>query len=113
MTAPERPTRRLRSGVVDVGSLRVHHLEGGRGSPVLFIHGIGSSGYIEWRFNLEHAASSHRVLAPDLPGFGRSDKPRARYGIQYFARFIDRYMEDRRLTSAAVADECGFPRSPA
>ena len=85
-----------------MGSLRVHHTHGGHGSPVLFIHGLGSSGYIEWRFNLEAAAGRHRVFAPDLPGFGRSDKPRARYGIPYFTRFIERYLESRRLTSVAV-----------
>jgi pimeloyl-ACP methyl ester carboxylesterase len=88
--------------MVHMGSLRVHHMHGGRGTPVLFIHGLGSSGYMEWRFNLEFAAARHRVYAPDLPGFGRTEKPRARYGVPYFTRFIDRYMEDRGLRSAAV-----------
>jgi pimeloyl-ACP methyl ester carboxylesterase len=69
---------------------------------VLFIHGLGSSGYIEWRFTLPVLARTHRVFAPDLPGFGRSQKPRARYGIAYFARVLDRYLEGRRLTSAHV-----------
>jgi pimeloyl-ACP methyl ester carboxylesterase len=85
-----------------VGRLSIHHTYGGSGSPVLFIHGLGSSGYIEWRFTLPAAARRHRVYAPDLPGFGRSQKPRARYGIQYFARVLDRYLDGRRLASAAV-----------
>lgn len=97
-----RPPRTLHSGFLHMGALRVHHTHGGRGSPVLFIHGLGSSGYIEWRFNLETAASRHRVFAPDLPGFGRSEKPRARYGIPYFTRFIERYIESRGLRSVAV-----------
>src|SRR4029077_2790651 len=63
---------------------------------------LGSSGYIEWRFNLEQTGASHRVYAPGLPGFGRSEKPRARYGVGYFARFIERYMEARGIGSAAV-----------
>jgi pimeloyl-ACP methyl ester carboxylesterase len=88
--------------MIHMGSLRVHHMHGGRGTPVLFIHGLGSSGYMEWRFNLEPAAAHHRVYAPDLPGFGRTEKPRARYGVPYFTRFIDRYMEDRGLRSAAI-----------
>jgi pimeloyl-ACP methyl ester carboxylesterase len=92
----------LHSGFTQLGSLRVHHTWGGRGSPVLFIHGLGSSGYIEWRFNLDAAAEQHRVFAPDLPGFGRTEKPRARYGVPYFTRFIERYMEARGLRSAAV-----------
>jgi pimeloyl-ACP methyl ester carboxylesterase len=98
-----RPTSRsVHSGFVDIGSLRVHHMHGGRGSPVLFIHGLGSSGYMEWRYNLEPASARHRVFAPDLPGYGRSEKPRARYTIPYFARFIDRYMADRGLRSATL-----------
>jgi pimeloyl-ACP methyl ester carboxylesterase len=92
----------LHSGFVDIGSLRAHHMHGGHGSPVVFIHGLGSSGYMEWRQNLEATAVRHRVFAPDLPGYGRSDKPRARYTIPYFARFIRRYMEDRGLRSAML-----------
>lgn len=88
--------------MLQMGSLSIHHIQGGRGTPVLFIHGLGSSGYLEWRFNLEPTAARHRIYAPDLPGFGRSEKPRARYGIPYFTRFIDRYMEGRGLRSAAV-----------
>jgi pimeloyl-ACP methyl ester carboxylesterase len=97
-----RPAKTLHSGTVQIGDLRVHQVHGGRGTPVLFIHGIGSSGYMEWRFNLEAAALEHRVFAPDLPGFGRTDKPRASYGIPYFTEFIDSYMESRGLQSAAI-----------
>jgi pimeloyl-ACP methyl ester carboxylesterase len=57
---------------------------------------------MEWRFNLEHVATKHRVYAPDLPGFGRTEKPKARYGVPYFTRFVERYMEGRGLRSAAV-----------
>jgi pimeloyl-ACP methyl ester carboxylesterase len=97
-----RPPKTLHAGMIHMGSLRVHHMHGGRGSPVMFIHGLGSSGYMEWRFNLEFAAARHRVYAPDLPGFGRTEKPRARYGIPYFTRFIERYMVSRGLRSAAI-----------
>ena len=92
----------LQSGMIRLGDLNVHQLHGGHGRPVLFIHGLGSSGYMEWRFNLEPAAASHRVYAPDLPGFGRSEKPRATYGIPYFTRFVDSYMESRGLGKVAV-----------
>src|SRR5256886_4259991 len=94
--------KRMQSGFVDMGSLRVHHMHGGRGSAVVFVHGLGSSGYMEWRQNLEATAARHRVFAPDLPGYGRTDKPRVRYSIPYFARFIRRYIEDRGLRSAVL-----------
>src|SRR5438477_12418136 len=92
----------LSSGMINLGDLRVHQLQGGHGRPVLFIHGLGSSGYMEWRFNLEPTATRHRVYAPDLPGYGRTGKPKVRYTIGYFARFIERYMENRGLGSAVI-----------
>ncbi|TMB79105.1 MAG: alpha/beta hydrolase [Chloroflexi bacterium] len=102
MIQPARRTSTVRSGFVDIGSLRVHHMQGGHGSAVVFVHGLGSSGYMEWRHNLEEVTGRHRVFAPDLPGYGRTDKPRVRYTVPYFARFIRRYMEDRGLRSAAL-----------
>jgi len=101
ISARRKPTL-VHSGFLELGALRVHHMHGGHGSAVLFVHGLGSSGYMEWRQNLEAAAVGHRVFAPDLPGYGRTDKPRARYSIPFFARFIERYMDDRGLRSAAV-----------
>ena len=83
----------LESGRVRAGELSLHHTSGGRGAPpVLFIHGLGSSGYMEWRFNLPVLARSRRVLAPDLPGFGRSGKPRLPYGLRLFERAIYDYV---------------------
>jgi pimeloyl-ACP methyl ester carboxylesterase len=95
-------SKAMKSGYIELGSLRVHHTHGGHGSPVVFIHGLGSSGYMEWRQNLEATAASHRVFAPDLPGYGRTDKPRARYSVPYFARFVRRYIASRGLGSAAL-----------
>jgi pimeloyl-ACP methyl ester carboxylesterase len=95
-------SRVVRSGEIEIGDLRVHELHGGHGTPVVFIHGLGSSGYMEWRFNLESVAAGHRVFAPDLPGYGRTGKPRVRYTIRYFADFVRRYMEERGLGRAAV-----------
>src|SRR5260370_5250500 len=94
--------RRMQRGFIDIGSMGVQHMQGGRGSPVVFIHGLGSSSYMEWRHTLEPTAARHRVFAPDLPGYGRTEKPRARYTIPYFARFVERYIEDRALRSAVI-----------
>src|SRR5260221_3154559 len=93
----------LREGYLKLGGLTLHHTYGGLGRPIVFIHGLGSSGYIEWRFNLEPFSRTNRVYAPDVPGYGRSDKPAAaRYGIPYFARTIDRYLVSRRIREATV-----------
>src|SRR2546430_4416408 len=102
IASTRRTAKRVQSGFLDVGALRVHHMHGGRGPAVVFVHGLGSSGYMEWRQTLESTAARHRVFAPDLPGYGRSDKPRARCTFPSFARFISRYMEERGLRAATL-----------
>lgn len=68
--------------VLKVGSLDIHYHEhppsgAGRGT-VVFVHGSGpgASGYSNFKFNAAaFAQAGHRVLVPDLPGFGYSSKP--------------------------------------
>lgn len=58
--------------------LRLHYHEQGSGSTVIFIHGSGpgASGYSNFKHNYPVLAKAgHRVLVPDLPGYGLSDKP--------------------------------------
>jgi haloalkane dehalogenase len=55
--------------------LRLAHLDEGEGQPVLFVHGEPTWSFL-WRKVLEPVREAgYRCLAPDLPGFGRSDKP--------------------------------------
>lgn len=67
--------------------LRLHYLDNGSGEPVLFIHGSGpgASGHSNFKLNYpEFAAAGHRVLVPDLPGYGASDKPETDYTLDFF-----------------------------
>ncbi|MBW0148748.1 haloalkane dehalogenase [Marinobacter arenosus] len=71
-------------------NLRMHYVDEGpdSASPVLMLHGEPSWSYL-YRHMIPHvAAAGHRVLAPDLIGFGKSDKPAAIEDYSY-----DRHME--------------------
>jgi len=59
------------------GSLRVHYVDEGPrdASPVLLMHGEPSWSYLYRRMIPVLVAAGHRVVAPDLVGFGKSDKP--------------------------------------
>ena len=46
----------------------------GRGEPVVLIHG-GHGSWLHWVRNIEALSRQHRVLVPDLPGYGDSDSP--------------------------------------
>ena len=67
------------------GTLRVHHLdEGDRDAPiVLCLHGQPSWSYLYRKMVPLLVAQSLRVIAPDLPGYGKSDKPAAREDFSY------------------------------
>ena len=54
--------------------LRMHYLDEGEGDPVLLLHGEPTWSFL-WRKIIPPIAARRRVIAPDLIGFGRSDKP--------------------------------------
>lgn len=58
---------------------RLHYVDEGPrgGSPVVLVHGNPSWGYLYRRFIGPLATAGHRVIVPDLLGFGRSDAPRS------------------------------------
>jgi haloalkane dehalogenase len=73
---------------VEVDGLRLHHVDEGEGETVLCFHGEPSWSYL-YRHMLERlVGSGHRVVCPDLVGFGRSDKPTDQAWYTY-----DRHLE--------------------
>ena len=90
------------SRTLTVDGVNIHYFCGGSGSPLVLIHGLGSSAAVEFYFNLEPLAANHRVLAIDLPGFGHSDKPVLEYTIELFVRAVRDLMACEKLDRAAV-----------
>ncbi|MGH7910742.1 MAG: alpha/beta fold hydrolase [Candidatus Dormibacteraceae bacterium] len=94
---------RLRPGYLPVGRLVLHDIRGGWGRPpVVFLHGMGQSGILEWRYVLPAVARRRRVYAPDFPGFGFSQKPALRYGVPLFERTLVRYLDARGLKKVVL-----------
>jgi len=56
----------------------------GDGPPIVLIHGIGDNSLV-WAEAMADLSSSFTVIAPDLLGHGRSDKPRADYSVAAYA----------------------------
>ncbi|MBW3553865.1 MAG: alpha/beta hydrolase [Gemmatimonadetes bacterium] len=89
-----------RGGEVDGRKVRVLECDGG-GSVVVLVHGLGLSAGC-WRPHLpELARAGHRVLAPDLPGFGHSDPPLRGYGVPATAEWLERFAAAEGLPPAA------------
>ena len=70
----------LTSTTIAVGSRAIHLVEAGSGSPLLMLHGggPGASGVSNYSRNIAALARRFRVLVPDLPGYGKSDKALSR-----------------------------------
>ena len=75
---------------VEVSGLRVHYIDEGprNAAPVLLLHGEPSWSYLYRKMIPVISAAGHRCVAPDLIGFGRSDKPTARAEYTY-QRHVD------------------------
>lgn len=70
---------------VEVGGVRIHYVDEGPrdAAPVLMLHGEPSWSYLYRKMIPIVAAAGSRVVAPDLVGFGRSDKPSQREDYTY------------------------------
>ncbi len=85
------------ASVVTVQSLRITHLVGGEGEPVVLLHGWGASSALIWPLAEKLAGRGFRVFVPDLPGFGNSEAPSIAWSIFDYANFILSYMDDQGL----------------
>ncbi|WP_460062757.1 alpha/beta fold hydrolase [Streptomyces sp. YKOK-I1] len=66
----------MQESLLDVGGRQIFVAETGDGPPVLLLHGggPGASGVSNYTRNIAELAKDHRVVVPDLPGYGRSSK---------------------------------------
>lgn len=71
----------------DLDGLRMHYVDEGEGDPILLLHGEPTWAYL-YRKMIPSLAEGARVIAPDLVGFGRSDKPVDRNWYSY-RRHVD------------------------
>ena len=89
--------------IADAGGarLRLHYVDEGPrdGAPVLLMHGEPSWAYLYRKIIPALAARGHRVIAPDLIGFGRSDKPAARgdYTYERHVAWMSAWLEELDL----------------
>jgi haloalkane dehalogenase len=89
---------------VEVDGLRLHHLDEGSGSTVVCFHGEPSWSYL-YRHMLDRLVESeHRVVCPDLVGFGRSDKPTDQgwYTYETHCDMVTRHLDQLDLDGVTV-----------
>jgi pimeloyl-ACP methyl ester carboxylesterase len=100
MTTGENPEI---GATADANGIKTNYLEAGKGDPVVLIHGSGPgvTSYANWRLVLPALAENFRVLAPDMVGFGFSERPaNIEYGVQTWADQVVGLMDTLELPKA-------------
>jgi len=90
----------IRHHTVRANGIRQHYLEAGEGAPVILLHGFPETSYA-WRHQVPVLARNYRIIAPDLRGYGDSEKPAAGYDKRTMANDLRELM--RVLDSPRVA----------
>ena len=93
------PLPELRSATVFGRNIRYYDL--GSGPTLALIHGIGGDAD-DWAFCLHALSTSYRVIALDLLGFGRSDKPLIDYSIAGFVEVLERFLRTLDIERATL-----------
>jgi len=96
-----RPKRFPRPEMVRAGDVDTFFLEAGSGPPVVLLHGLGATN-ASMLPPLWDLARDHRVLAPDLPGFGGSGKPIRSYDFPFFARWLRDFLDAVGIQKAVL-----------
>lgn len=88
---------------VDAAGIATNYLEQGAGPPLILLHGSGPgvTAWANWRLALPEFAKTRRVLAPDLAGFGYTErKADAAYGLDFWVRHLVGFMDAMGIAQA-------------
>ena len=91
----------FKSHYVEVLGSKMHYVDEGEGDPILFLHGNPTSSYL-WRNVIPHLKGSGRLIAPDLIGMGKSDKPDISYRFEDHARYLDEFIKKLGLKNITL-----------
>ncbi|MFE3731866.1 alpha/beta fold hydrolase, partial [Nocardia sp. NPDC059154] len=85
----------------EIRGRKMRYVDVGVGSPLLLVHGLGGS-WQTWLENLPALSSRHRVIAVDLPGFGRSEPLTKPLTIDAFVESLTTLLDELGIKRAVV-----------
>src|SRR5262245_37904452 len=89
---------------------KIHYVNYGQGGDALILVHGWTQNIDAWRDHMPELAKRNRVIAIDLPGHGKSDKPEVKYSMDYFARAVEAVMRDAKVNRAVlVGHSMGTP----
>ena len=89
------------SKYLNVKGSNMHYIDEGEGDPILFLHGNPTSSYL-WRNVIPHLEGQARLIAPDLIGMGKSDKPNIDYTYDDHYAYLEAFIEKLGLKNVTL-----------
>ncbi|MFB3053052.1 MAG: alpha/beta fold hydrolase [Dehalococcoidia bacterium] len=111
---PERFQYPFKENYHEVDGIRLHYVDEGSGPPILMVHGQPTWSYLYRKMIPPLVAAGYRCVAPDLMGFGLSDKPQneSAYTLRRHVELVTGLIEKLDLQSViAVGQDWGGPIS--
>ena len=104
------PSSQILNKFITVQNIKLHYLEAGEGDVVLMLHGFPTAAYL-WRNIMPKISETHRVIALDLPGYGKSEKPLSvSYSSNFYTKLLSDFLEQLKITSVnLVVHDLGGP----
>ncbi len=92
----------MQTKFAEVWGHKIRYLEDGSSDKtIVLVHGLGGSAE-RWIKVIPRLSTSYRVIAPDMIGFGYSDKPSEDYTIEFFARFLSAFIASLGLKTTIL-----------
>jgi 2-hydroxy-6-oxo-octa-2,4-dienoate hydrolase len=94
-----------RGKTVEASDIQTNYHESGHGKPIILLHGSGPgvSAWTNWRRVIPELSKDFRVLAPDIAGFGFTErKPDAVYDIKHWVKHLLGFMDALGLKHASL-----------
>jgi 4,5:9,10-diseco-3-hydroxy-5,9,17-trioxoandrosta-1(10),2-diene-4-oate hydrolase len=92
---------KVESKQILAGSVNTTYLSAGTGTPLILLHGAGA-GAVTWYPSFSSLSKRFWVIAPDIVGYGESEKPDAAYDRPYFANWLKDFLSALSISRAHV-----------
>jgi len=87
--------------MVNIGGINLHYHEVGSGSPVLLLHGWGSS-VDSFKYLEKYLAPNLHIISLDLPGFGGSELPQTAWTLNDYVELVKSFLAKLEIRNPAV-----------
>jgi haloacetate dehalogenase len=86
---------------VQINGIKLHYVEADQGAPLVLLHGFPETWYC-WRHQIPVLAEKFNVIAPDLRGYGGTDKPASGYDKRTMARDIRVLLQHLKVEKVSI-----------